>query len=116
MVKIFPFFDCPGDTLSFICAINSNTEDLLLTWTIHLLSGEILTLTYNTSSLIESMDRLDRNINATLTDYNYANGSIESTLQFTQLKNVVMNGTIVECAIHGLDSEMIPVLINTSGM
>lgn len=107
--------DCPGDTTSYVCAIDSNTEDLQVTWMVYLPTNETLALTYNTSSLIGSMESLDENIIVTLTGYDYANDSIESTLQLTLLKNASMNGTLVECSIHDLHSQTLPVIVDTSG-
>ena len=60
-------------------------------------------------------DHLDMNVSATLISYE-ADQYIESIIMFTLLKNVTMNGTLLECNVApSLDYDFMLVLVNTSG-
>lgn len=109
------YIDCPGDTIAYICAIASNTEDLHLLWTVILPDMVPLEFMYSSEFLAipEEYNELDINISSSLLEY--AEEFIKSKLILTVL-NGSMNGTVVECSIGDLGSEMVSVLVNTSGI
>ena len=87
--------NCPGDTFIFSCGIQSNSEMIHLTWHITF-PGHVP-------------------INHTFYEYE-EDEYIESEMILTVLKNVTLNGTVLECSIApNLDRDTIIVLINTSG-
>ena len=74
-----------------------------------------MNITYGNNSVINVPDHLDMNITTTLIRYE-ADQYIESVIMFTLLKNVTMNGTLLECSVApSLDSDFMFVLVNTSG-
>ncbi len=104
--------DCPGDTLSYNCSIESNTENLHLTWSVEFpdqLPIEI-TYDYDSSMAVDLMDDMD--ITSTLVDIR--DGYIQSVITLVVL-NASMNGTTVECRIAQLDYDKVVIPINTSG-
>lgn len=107
--------DCPGDTITYNCSIESNTEMLHLTWSVNFPEVLPFEITYDTTLFLDfgEIDYLDMNVTASLIDFR--NGYIESIITLTVL-NAAMNGTIVECSITDLDNDIVTVLINTSGI
>ena len=86
-----------------------------LTWHISIPDLSPLNITYDGTSTINVINVLDFNISTTLTMYR-PDMYIESTIFLTLLKNVTMNGTLVECNIDpDLDSASIIMPVNTSG-
>ena len=112
--KMFPFFDCPNDILVYNCSVYSNTEDLHVSWQVYLQDGRILFYTHNSSSFMD-VTYLDSNIISTLTYYDES-GYLESKLQLSLLKGVMLNGTVIECGIYDLNIAEVTVFTNTSGM
>lgn len=108
------YIDCPGDTISYICAIASNTEDLHLIWSVTLLNIVSLEFIYGSDflSVPGEHNALDMNITSSLLEY--TDDYIKSKITFIVL-NGSMNGTVVECSIGDIGSEMVSVLVNTSG-
>ena len=111
--KSSTLIDCPGDTIIYTCGIVSNSEMVHLTWHITFPGHMPINITYDNSS---TMDNLDMNISVNLTRYE-ADRYIESEIILTILKNITMNGTVLECSIApSLDSDVAIILVNTSGM
>ena len=107
--------DCPGDTITYNCSVLSNSEMVHLTWHIAFPGLAPINITYDNSSLINAMDYLGLNVSATLLRY-IPDQYIESVIKFTLLKNVTMNGTLLECSVSpSLDNDTTFVLVNTSG-
>ena len=108
--------DCPGDTVSYNCSIESNTEDLHLLWTIEFPDtfGNTIEVIYSDDSLLNlgRVDSLDMNVSTTLVEIR--EGFIQSFITLTVL-NASMNGTIVKCSIADLDSDAVTIIVNTSG-
>lgn len=106
--------DCPGDTVTYNCSIESNTETLHLTWSVKFPVVLPIQITYDTyfGDIFGKIDSLDMNVTASLLDFR--DGYIESIITLTVL-NADTNGTIVECSITDLDYDMVTVLVNTSG-
>jgi hypothetical protein len=109
--------DCPGDTLSYNCSIKSNTEELQLMWNITYPDNTQIAIMYDQYSTIGAINKLEKNITASLLRYNSLDGYIESWLNLTVLevdKNI--DGTTVECRIRDLDFEDDTLSIRIAGM
>ena len=107
--------DCPGDTITYNCSIDTNTEYLSLTWTVNLPGQTPINVTYEAMpplSLGDVNQLLDRSISTSLVEL--SEGNIQSTITFVVLGSY-MNGTTLKCSIASLDSDMDIILINTSG-
>ncbi len=63
-----------------------------------------VTITYDNTSLLNNMDNLAMGVNTMLTTYR-RDEVIESLITFTIIRNIVLNETMLECSISGLDSE-----------
>ena len=122
-VTIVPFdrnvsrsdIECPGDTLSYQCSIQSNSESVRLNWQIFFPGENSVNITYDNSSMANQLHFLGRGITTVLSRY-IADVLVESILMLTVLRDVdIMNGTIIECSSGDLDSLMINVYVNTSG-
>ena len=117
--------DCPGDTISYNCSVLLSNNSAELTWTITLPGKIPLNITYDDSSLIDNgTDILGMGVSTLLVDYR-RNEYIESVVVLTLMKNVTLNGSIVECnvSVSTIDNDDINignistlVLVNTSGM
>lgn len=109
--------DCPGDTITYRCSIESNTEELHLLWSVTFPNDHMpFEWVYDCNSTIGVMDDLEMSISASLLDCRIVDGYIESTLTLTVLGlDVNMNGMVVECSIGDLDDKNVTVLINISG-
>ncbi len=82
-----------------------------------------VTIEYSSPSLLFDSREIDTNIITILSNYSttplseYTNESyISSTLELTVLKDVIRNGTNLECFITNFSIEATVILINTSGM
>ncbi len=106
--------DCPGDTLSYNCSIQSNSENVHLTWTITLPDNIPIVITYDSISMLNESNYFDENITTILTDFR-SDEYIESVITVTFLGNVSLNESRIECNIADLSSESILVLVVTSG-
>ena len=111
--------DCPGDIISYNCSVLLSDNSAELTWTITLPGKIPLNITYDDSSLIDNgTDILGMGVSTLLVDYR-RNEYIESVVVLTLMKNVTLNGSIVECSVSNfIDNDPIStlVLVNTSGM
>ena len=104
--------DCPGATISFMCSIQSNSEDLQLTWTVTPPGCPIFSANFMNSSTDAINDECTGVI-VSLTNYSSGVG-LESVL--TIQSNISLNGTAIECGIGDLGNEMVTLFINTSGI
>ena len=113
-VMMFEEIDCPGDTISYNCSIQSNTETLHLSWTVLFPNMDPIEIThYSDSSFDDEEYQLsDVIINTTLVDVR--EGYIESAITLL-VTNSSMNGSILECSISDLDSDEIVITIISSG-
>ena len=105
--------DCPEDTISYICSIQSNSETVNLVWNIYLPDSVPLTITYDNTSLLNNIDSSDIRFRTVLTTYNNSE-YIESTILFNIIRNISTNGTILECSISDLDTKTLTVFANIS--
>ena len=86
-----------------------------LTWHVTFPGLTPVNITYGNDSLINVSTDMGMNVSATLIRYE-ADQYIESVIKFTLVKNVTLNGTLLECSIApSLDSDFMFVLVNTSG-
>ncbi len=106
--------DCPGDTLSYNCSVQSNSENVHLTWTITLPNKMTMVITYDSTSRLNESNYLDESISTILTDIR-SDEYIESVLTVTLLSNVSLNGSRIECNIANLSSDSILLRVVTSG-
>ncbi len=108
------------DTISYNCSIVSNSERVHLTWTVTLPGSMPVTITYDNTSILNNMDNLAIGVQTMLTTYR-RDEFIESLIVFTILRNIVLNETMLQCSISGVDmegglgSEATSFLVNTSG-
>ncbi len=107
--------DCPGDTISYNCSIHSNSETLRLSWRVTLPGSMPITITYDNTSILNNVENLAMSVSTLLAQYR-RDEYIESIITLTVLLNVTLNKTMFECFISDLDSKMIDVFINSSGI
>ena len=107
--------DCPGDTLTYNCSIESNSETLHLTWNITFPEEIPIDFTFNSTSILFTWYDWDIGVRAVLTGYSDQE-YVNSTIIFTLMNNITLNGTELECSITDLGSETAILYTNTSGM
>ncbi len=73
-----------------------------------------ITITYNSTSILNNVDNLAMSVSTSLTQYK-SDEYIESIISLTVLFNVTLNRTMFECYISDLDSKMIDVFLNSTG-
>ena len=113
-IRMSPHIDCPGDTFSYVCSINSNTEMLHLTWTVTYPGVKPVNVTYDVNSPINEQGSLTADVTTSLQEIRQ--GDIQSSLVVT-VHNASMNQTLIECSIApNLDSRIETLVVNTSGM
>ena len=106
--------DCPGDTIQYACSVQSNSETVQLRWRVMFPGQAAITILYSNDSNLNATTYLPMNVSTILTHYQ-ADRRIESELELTVLRNVSMNGTIIECASEDLDNATLIVNVSTSG-
>ena len=107
--------ECPGDTISYICSVMSNSEMVQLTWRVTLPGGLTANITYDDTSILYAVDDIGiNNIVTTLTSYT-SDEYIESTIVFTVLADVDLNVTMLECISEDLDSDSDTIFVNIAG-
>ena len=106
--------ECPGDTISYRCSVQSNSETVQLSWMVTFPGQEAITMSYIDNSYLNSVVLLDVNVSTTLTQY-IMDEFIESEIVLTVLQNISMNGTLLECRSEDLASKNLTVFVNTSG-
>ena len=107
--------DCPGDTLTYNCSIESNSETLHLTWNITFPEEIPIDFTFNSTSILFTWYDWDIGVSAVLTGY-IDQEYVKSTIIFTIMNDVILDGTELECSITDLGNEISILYINTSGM
>ena len=85
-----------------------------LTWRVTLPGGITTNITYDNTSIINTVNDIGTNIITTLTSYT-SDEYIESTIVFTVLADVDLNVTMLECISEDLDSDSDTILVNTAG-
>ena len=108
--------NCPGDTIFYRCFIASNSETVQLTWRVTLPGMMPVNITYDNTSIPNTVNTvLGNNITTTLTNFT-VDLYIESTIMFTVLRDVTMNGAVLECISEDLEIYTTTVFINISRM
>ncbi len=106
--------DCPGDTISYNCTVQSGSPLLHLKWIVSFFEGETREVLYNNRSTFNNQTVLDFNTQIYLVSSE--RGYLESVIVFTVATGVTLNGTELECRIDNIDSERDTVSVNKSGM
>ena len=106
-----PDIDCPGDTISFSCSIQSNSETIHLTWQVNITGQMPVNITYDAANTEETVlnDFITTSLN------NISSGYLESTLVFTVQPSISQVTIMLECFIEGLGNESAVELVNISG-
>ena len=107
--------ECPGDIISYVCSVHSNSENVQLKWHILFPRQSPIEILYDHASTTNIADTLKLGVETTLTNFTRDN-YIESLLELTIIKGVPINGTEIECSSENLNSVRIEVLVNTSGI
>ena len=105
--------ECPGDMIRYNCSVQSNSENVQLTWHVTLPGMMFINITYDETSNHNAMDSLEMNIITALNVYE--NERIESSITFTLLMGLVTNGTVLECMSEGLDADSVVVIVMQQG-
>ena len=93
----------------------SNSEMVQLTWRVTLPGGMTANITYDNTSILNTVDDIRfNNIITTLTNYT-RDEYIESIIVFTILTDVDLNVTMLECISEDLDIDSDTIFVNTAG-
>ena len=104
---------CPGDSMSFNCSIESNSENIVLEWHVNIHGQIPINITYNRNSSANSVSMLNRYINSSLGQY-VEDQYIDSTLGISVLPFESPVMLTIQCSIDQLDNDTKDVLINSS--
>ena len=74
-----------------------------------------VTITYDNTSALNSMDNLAMGVSSVLTSYT-SGVYVNSIIVLTVLNNLILNGTKLECAIGDLENTIIDLFVNISGI
>ena len=106
--------ECPGDTIRYNCSVLSNSETVQLTWRVTLPGMMPRSMTYSGPMILMPVSNLGLNISTNLTSYR-RDEYIESIIELTVLRDIFINGTILECISEALASESERVVVMQSG-
>ena len=106
--------ECPGDTISYVCSVQSNSETVQLKWLVTFPGLDTITFLHVNASDEGMVEYLNMNISSTLIEYR-SDEFIESEIVLTVLQNISMNGTILECQSEHLANQSVIVNVNTAG-
>ncbi len=108
--------ECPGDVITYICLIQSNSDALHLLWRVTLPSpGSMpISITYDDTSRLNDVDNLNSFIRTSLLALE-SEEYISSTLDLELQADISINLTIVDCIFSGIVNDSITVLVNSSG-
>lgn len=108
--------ECPGDRLSYMCAVRTNSETVALEWQITFPGQDtIIMIIYTNDSDLNTVEYYPMNLTATLTQF-IPNEDVLSTLMLTVLHDDVVDGTLLECRSGDLASKNVTVTVNLSGI
>lgn len=105
--------DCPGEPIVYNCSIQSNTEDLHLTWHITIPGMILIDITYDNTSNLDRINSHELNISSTLT--RYGGEFIESIIILTVLNNLNSYQVELNCSIADLDNATEVLYVDYSG-
>ena len=105
--------ECPGDTITYRCSIQSNSEELHLIWRVST-SGQMPNdIIYNDTTNFTNMSRLNGYITTSLTRF-IGDEYIESTLTITVQPNAEIRRFMLQCFIERLGIDFSDIVINSS--
>ena len=105
---------CPGDIIIYNCSIQSNSEDLHLTWRVTLSNGvEVYNTTHYPNTTDTARSDMSSQITSLLTDD--GPGSIESIITLILPSPLQAGEVNVQCSIGDLENSSITISIETSG-
>ena len=94
----------------------SNSEMVQLTWHVTLPGRITANITYDNTSILNTVDDIGINNNIVTTLTNYTSDEyIQSTIVVTVLADVDLNMTLLECVSEDLDSDSDTVFVETAG-
>ena len=106
--------DCFGDIISYSCSIFSNSENVHLIWRVSIPGLLPMSIIYNMTSDLNTIEYFPQSISALLTDYR-RDILIESNINFKVLMNSNLNGTLLECAIANLSTKSVRLQVSSLG-
>ena len=98
----------------YTCSVTSNSEIVQLTWHVTLPGEMTVNITYDNTSILNTVDDIGINIFTTLTSYT-SDEYIESTIVFTVLADVDLNMILLECTSEDLNSDSDTIIVETAG-
>ena len=109
--------DCPGDTISFNCSIQSNSEAVHLSWRVTLPGLMPTNITYDNSSELNHEHVLHpfQFITTVLTEYG-SDEYVKSTLTLEVRSTFLANLTSLECFIGSLANDSVIIILDSSGI
>ena len=108
--------DCPGDILTYRCSIQSNSENVRLTWQVTIPEHTgVLSITYDNEATMNQLDVLNSFINTSFTEF-ISDQHIESILHLTVMADIPINQTQLECLIGNIGMDTVYVPVNISGI
>ena len=102
--------ECPGDTISYNCSIESNSEAVQLTWRVTIPEQMPVNITY--SDMTDSVTNLTSYISTSVTGFQ-SDQYIHSYLEITVQPNI-SSQIMLECFIADLGNDTSIVFINAS--
>ena len=108
-----PEIDCPGDTISYNCFVQSNSETVHLTWRATLPGVMPANITYDNSSE-PNTEYIFHPFSIILTEYR-SDEYAASTLLLTVQPTFETNQTFLECFASGLSNDSVVVALKSSG-
>jgi hypothetical protein len=113
--SVYDSIECPGDKILYNCSVESNSENVQLTWVVTFSDSTTFNKTYyNISDNITDGTMNDLGISTVLTRY-VEDQYIESLITFTVLDGVHLNGSVLTCRSNALDESSVDVYVNTTG-
>ncbi len=89
-----PGIDCPGDIISYVCSVMSNSENLYLTW--HVTFPGLRTINVTFDNYTDPND-VNLPLNTSISLMNYTLDEYVKSTIFFLVDDISVNGTEVEC-------------------
>ena len=106
--------NCPGDVFTYRCSIQSNSENVRLTWHVTTPQYGFVDITYDKEATINQLDILNSFVSTNLTEF-ISDQYIESILHLTVVVDIPINQTELECLIGNIGIDTVYVPVNISG-
>ncbi len=106
-----PGVDCPGDIISYVCSIRSNSENLYLTWHVTFPGLRTINVTFDNNTDLNDVN-LPLNTSISLMNYTL-DEYVESTVFFLVDDAIPVNGTEVECETGNYNRSIAILSINS---